>query len=62
MGKKKDEDNPEVWEDWNDDWADEFLNSSEHFGDDNYDDPSNIASMGGDYYKMFIPGEKLRNY
>lgn len=62
MSKKNNEDGPEVWEDWNDDWADDYLHGIEVFGDDGHEDHSNIASLGGDYYKMFVHTDKHRNF
>jgi hypothetical protein len=61
MAIKNDKESPEVWEDWDDSWADDYLDGMEFFGEDSYEDHSNIASLGGDYYKMFLSSEKNRN-
>ncbi len=51
-------DNPEIWEDWEDEWSEDYLKEATLFENGQHEDPENIASLGGDYYKMFMHPDK----
>jgi len=59
--KNQESNSPEIWEDWEEEWAEDYLQEISLLGEEHHEYHENISSLDGKYYKIFMNNSNDHN-